>query len=95
MTAETTKQAISYDEAWRLASTATWRFESYCKYKFTFTAHAECRDLTAVVGDGTSQDVYRFEVTAEPMTWDQVTRGECELRILGEHAEVLWEGWPL
>lgn len=91
---ETTTQPMTYDNAWRLASTAKWAFESYYKYSFCFTAKAEGYTLTAVAG-GYSEDIYRFTVGAT-MTWDGIQEaGEVRLTVADKDGRVMWEGNPL
>jgi hypothetical protein len=93
---ETTKQAISYDEAWRLASAATWTFSTYYKYRFTFEGKAEGKTLRIVAG-GDRDGIYRYLVTTDPpMSLDKILEGgECYLQVLDGAGAVLWEGWPL
>lgn len=61
------------------AQRATWRFKSYYKYRFTFTAEGTMMEdalrfarftATASAG-GDAVDIYRFEVQ-DPMTWDEI-----------------------
>lgn len=68
------------------AQRAEWRFESYYKYGFIFTATgylwhpipagplpdaADEFTATLAVG-GDSSAIYRYDVRAEPMTWQEV-----------------------
>ena len=64
------------------AAHSEWRFQSYYKYSFVFTAEGALLSLpggpqvpiTATVSaGGTADDSYRYEVTGASMTWDEVT----------------------
>lgn len=91
---ETQAQPISYDEAWRLASAAEWRFEQYYKYSFYFTAETEGFTLTAIAG-GQADSIYRFSV-ARLMDWEGIQGGgEVRLTIAGKDGRVMWDGMPL
>ena len=74
---------------------AEWKFSSYYKFTFTFTASGELLiaapdqaervpfTATATAG-GDSGDIYRWHV-ADPMTWDEICEGgEADFTIRSE-----------
>ena len=77
------------------AKDAEWKFSSYYKYTFTFTAsgellitapdQAERVPFTATsTAGGDSGDIYRWHV-ADPMTWDEIRGGgEADFTIRSE-----------
>lgn len=50
-----------------------WSFTGYYKFEFSFCTMDEPYYHCHVGGD--SGDIYRYEVTPRPMTWEQVTDG--------------------
>lgn len=50
-----------------------WSFTGYCKYEFSFCTVDEPYYYCRVGGD--SDDIYRYWVSAGPMTWEQVIDG--------------------
>lgn len=67
----------------------SWRFDEYYKYRFTYhcTDHPEWH---ASYGGDPSQ-IYRYTVSATPMTWHDITEGTCDTpqtireALLGDH----------
>ena len=83
LTADDTRSGAEFWLDW--AKGAEWRFASYYKYTFTFTAaggllilapgQAEGGPFTATATcGGDSGDIYRWHV-ADPMTWDDIREG--------------------
>lgn len=77
------------------AKRAEWKFSSYYKYDFTFTASGELLIMasdqaekvpfaaTATAG-GDASDIYRWQV-ADPMTWEEICEpGEPALTVRSE-----------
>ena len=83
LAADDTRSGAEFWLDW--AKGAEWRFASYYKYTFTFTAaggllilapgQAEGGPFTATATcGGDSGDIYRWHV-ADPMTWDDIREG--------------------